>query len=82
MKHPTGLVDCNQTPIHYGELLDFTWWDQMSNESHLKCKIRKRKSGDIFEFIEDCYGRPCHFTHKLSALIWVEDDLMIIKKDE
>ena len=37
--------------------------------------------GDIFEFVEDIYGRKCHFTHRLSALNWTVDDLLIIDKN-
>ena len=82
MKEWTGLSDINCDPIYYGDLLDFTWWENFGGviELHLKCKIRKRKSGDIFEFIEDAYGRPCKFTHRLSALTWTEDDLKIIEQ--
>ena len=78
---PTGLHDADGNPIHYGELLDFIWWDfnGYEVELHLKAKIRQRKSGDIFEFVEDAYGKPCHFTHRLSALNWCEADLMVIK---
>lgn len=78
----TGINDCEGNPINYGELLEFTWWDQMSNDYYLKAKIRKRKSGDIFEFVEDEFGKKCHFTHRLSALNWTEDDLMKIKEDK
>lgn len=83
---PTNLHDSEGNPIHYGELLDFTWWSLGYSvvESHLKAKIRHRKSGDIFEFVEDEFGKPCHFTHRLSALNWCEDDLLVIepkKKD-
>lgn len=80
MKRWTGLNDTDSKPIYYGDLLDFTWWENFGGEIelHLKCKIRQRKSGDIFEFIEDSYGRPCKFTHRLSALNWIEDDLKII----
>ena len=82
MKEWTGLSDINCDPIYYGDLLDFTWWENFGGviELHLKCKIRKRKSGDIFEFVEDAYGRPCKFTHRLSALNWIEDDLKIIEQ--
>ena len=82
MKKWTGLSDINCDPIYYGDLLDFTWWENFGGEIefHLKCKIRKRKSGDIFEFVEDAYGRPCKFTHRLSALNWIEDDLKIIEQ--
>ena len=75
------LVDYKGETVHYGDLLDFTWWENFGGEIefHLKCKIRQRKSGDIFEFIEDGYGRPCKFTHRLSALNWTVDDLKIIK---
>ena len=78
----TGIVDINGNMIHYGELLDFTWWENFGGEIelHLKCKIRQRKSGDIFEFVEDAYGRPCKFTHRLTALNWIEGDLKIIKQ--
>ena len=74
----TNLHDSESTPIPYNALLDFTWWGDMSTEWHLKCRIRKRKRGDIFEFVEDCYGRKCHFTHRLSALNWTESDLLVI----
>lgn len=76
----TNIVDCNGDMIHYGQLIDFTWWDFIYGEveTHLTAKIRKRKYGDIFEFITDKYGRPTHFTHRLSALNWTSDDLLII----
>ena len=77
----TGVVDMNGNMIHYGELLDFTWWENFYGEVelHFKAKIRRRKSGDIFEFVEDRFGRPCKFTHRLSTLNWTVDDLKIIK---
>lgn len=80
----TGIHDCEGNPIHYGELLDFIWWDnwQYEVELHYKAKIRHRKSGDIFEFVENHYGKPCHFTHRLSALNWCEADLLIIKNEK
>ena len=78
----TGIVDTDGNMIHYGELLDFTWWENFYGEVelHFKAKIRRRKSGDIFEFVEDRFGRPCKFTHRLSALNWTVDDLKIIKQ--
>lgn len=81
-KKLTGLHDTEGNPIYYGQLLDFTWWENFYGEVelHLKCRIRHRKNGDIFEFIEDCYKHPCHFTHRLSALNWTIDDLLIIEE--
>ena len=78
-----ALVDSNLEPVNYGDLLDFTWWENLGGEIelHLKCKIRQRKSGDIFEFVEDAYGRPCKFTHRLSALNWTTADLLLIKSE-
>ena len=78
----TGIVDTDGNMIHYGELLDFTWWENFYGEVelHFKAKIRRRKSGDIFEFVEDRFGKPCKFTHRLSALNWTVDDLKIIKQ--
>lgn len=78
----TGIVDIDGNMIHYGELLDFTWWENFYGEVelHFKAKIRRRKSGDIFEFVEDRFGKPCKFTHRLSALNWTVDDLKIIKQ--
>lgn len=40
---------------------------------------RVRFVGDYYHFVEDAYGKPCHFTHRLSALNWCEADLMVIK---
>lgn len=78
-----ALVDGNLDPINYGDLLDFTWWENFGGEIefHFKCKIRQRKSGDIFEFVEDGDGRPCKFTHRLSALNWTPADLLLIKSE-
>ena len=83
MKEMTNVTDTEGQPIPYGVLLDFTWWGGIDgmDEYHCKCKIRKRKRGDIFEFVEDIYGRKCHFTHRLSALNWTVDDLLIIDKN-
>lgn len=50
----------------------------MCQETHLKCKIRKRKNGDIFDFVDE-RGETC-FTHKLTSLNWTENDLLIIEK--
>lgn len=79
----TNLHDENGTPIPYNALLEFTWWGGIdgTTDYYLKCRIRKRKRGDIFEFVEDCYGRKCHFTHRLSALNWAESDLLIINDE-
>jgi hypothetical protein len=76
--------DSDGTPIPYGALLDFIWWafDGTEVELHYKARIRHRKSGDIFEFVEDDNGRPCHFTHRLTELNWCEDDLLLIKEDK
>lgn len=77
---PYSDSECNKIP--YGALLDFIWWGGVdgTSEYHLKCRIRKRKRGDIFEFVEDAYGRKCHFTHRLSALNWTESDLLLIQE--
>ena len=80
-KQFTNITDRNGELIAYGQLIDFTWWDYEyggESEFHLKAKIRKRKSGDIFEFVENAYGKSCKFTHRLSALNWCESDLEII----
>lgn len=76
--------DTNLTPIPYGALLDFIWWANFYGEVelHYKARIRYRKSGDIFEFIEDYNGKPCHFTHRLTALNWCSDDLLLIETKE
>jgi len=76
--------DTDGTPIPYVALLDFIWWANFYGEVelHYKARIRHRKSGDIFEFVEDYNGRPCHFTHRLTALNWCEDDLLLIKEDK
>ena len=76
--------DSDGTPIPYGALIDFIWWafDGTEVELHYKARIRHRKSGDIFEFVEDDNGRPCHFTHRLTALNWCEADLLLIKEDK
>lgn len=80
----TNIRDCNCTPIPYNALLEFLWWGGVdgTSEYYLKCKIRKRKRGDIFEFVEDAYGKPCHFTHRLSALNWTEADLFLIDEKQ
>lgn len=85
MKKPeyTNICDRNGELIPYGAPLDFIWWAFNGNEVelHLVAKIRKRKSGDIFEFIKDYRGNDCHFTHRLSALNWCGDDLEIIQNE-
>lgn len=78
MKKFTNISDYNGKLIPYNTLLDFTWWDRMCQETHLKCKIRKRKNGDIFDFVDE-HGKTC-FTHKLTSLNWTENDLLIIEK--
>lgn len=77
----SGITDCNGDPVPYGALVDFTWWAGPGGtvELHCKAKIRNRKSGDVFEFVEDHLGRPCCFTHRLSALNWTPEDLELIK---
>jgi len=86
MKKPeyTNICDRNGELIPYGVPLDFTWWEYPGYELelHLVAKIRKRKSGDIFEFIKDYRGNDCHFTHRLSALTWCGDDLEIIQNEQ
>ena len=79
----TNVTDTEGQPIPYDVLLDFTWKEKKkrTNEYNCKCKIRKRKRGDIFEFVKDIYGRKCHFTHRLSTLNWTVDDLLIIDKN-
>lgn len=80
----TKYHDCNGDPIPYGAPLDFIWWANYYGqvELHYTAKIRKRKRGDIFEFVKDNYGRECYFTHRLTALNWTQDDLELIKDDE
>ena len=78
----TDVCDINGELIPYGAPLDFTWWAMGMGgevELHLVAKIRKRKSGDIFEFIKDDRGRDCHFTHRLTSLNWCNDDLELLK---
>ena len=77
-------VDTNLMPIPYGALLDFIWWANYYGEVelHYKARIRHRKSGDIFEFVENDDGKPCHFTHRLTAINWCSDDLLLIDKEE
>ena len=78
----TDIYDINGDRVPYNTPVDFTWWGSGWGgpvELHLIAKIRKRKSGDIFEFIKDDRGKDCHFTHRLSALNWCGDDLEIIK---
>ena len=77
----TGICDCNGELIPYGAPIDFIWWafNGSEVELHLVAKIRKRKSGDIFEFIKDDRGQDCYFTHRLTALNWSEDDLELIE---
>ena len=83
MPEYTDICDSNGELIPYGALLDFTWWAFNGNEVelHYVAKIRKRKSGDIFEFIKDHRGRDCYFTHRLTALNWCGDDLELIKEN-
>ena len=80
----TNYHDRNGKRIPYGALLDFIWWANFYGEVelHYKARIRYRKSGDIFEFIEDYNGKPCHFTHRLTALTWFSDDILLIKKEK
>lgn len=77
----SGVCDMNGELIPYGVPIDFTWWafNGSEVELHYVAKIRKRKSGDIFEFIKDDRGRDCHFTHKLTSLNWCNDDLELLK---
>ena len=79
----TNICDCNGELIPYGVPLDFTWWiyNGREVELHLVAKIRRRKSGDIFEFIKDEYGRDCFFTHRLTSLNWCPDDLELLNKN-
>ena len=84
MRNPeyTDVCDTNGELIPYGAPMDFTWWARGMGgevELHLVAKIRKRKSGDIFEFVKDDRGRDCYFTHRLTALNWSEDDLELLK---
>lgn len=77
----TGIRDCYGKPIPYGALLDFIWWARGlagEVELHYKARIRRRKGGDIFEFIEDDNGKKVHFTHRLNALCWCSDDLELL----
>ena len=79
----TNICDRNGELIPYGVPIDFTWWIYYGTEVelHLVAKIRKRKSGDIFEFIKDEHGRDCFFTHRLSSLNWCPDDLELLNED-
>lgn len=80
----TDICDINGELIPYGKPIDFTWWafnGYSEVELHLVAKIRKRKNGDIFEFIKDDRGNDCYFTHRLSALNWCGDDLEIITEN-
>ena len=73
----TGIQDINCEDIPYNTPVDFTWWSRdlwgSEVETHLKCKIRHRKTGDIFDFYEN------GFTRRLTALNWAPEDLEIIK---
>ena len=72
----SGIQDINCEDIPYNTPIDFTWWTYSrgyEEENHLKCKIRHRKTGDIFDFYEN------GFTHRLTALNWAPEDLEIIK---
>lgn len=76
----TKYCDGNGVRIPYNSLLDFTWWDKSVDgsevEHHFPCKIRRRKTGDIFDFYpRSPYGGR---THKLTALEWCEDDLLLV----
>lgn len=79
----TNICDCNGELIPYGALLDFIWWafNGSEVELHYVARIRKRKSGDIFEFIKDDRGRDCYFTHRLSAINWCGDDLELLQNE-
>lgn len=72
----TGLKDKNGKDIPYNTPIDFTWWSRDlcggEVETHFKCKIRHRKTGDIFDFYEN------GFNHRLTALNWAEDDLELL----
>ena len=80
-KEYTDICDMNGELIPYGVPLDFTWWafNGCEVELHYVAKIRKRKSGDIFEFVKDHRGKDCHFTHRLTSLNWCSDDLEILR---
>ena len=56
MKEMTNVTDTEGQPIPYGVLLDFTWWGGIdgTDEYHCKCKILKRKRGDIYEITNYC----------------------------
>ena len=72
----SGIQDINCEDIPYNTPIDFIWWTYSrgyEEEIHLKCKIRHRKTGDIFDFYEN------GFTHRLTALNWAPEDLEIIK---
>ena len=80
----TDICDINGEIVPYNVPVDFTWWAMGMGgevELHYVAIIRKRKSGDIFEFIKDHRGKDCHFTHRLTSLNWCGDDLEIIKED-
>lgn len=76
MQKLLGIKDVNGNEIPYNTPIDFTWWSRdlwgSEVETHFKCKIRHRKSGDIFDFYEN------GFTHRLTALNWDESDLELL----
>ena len=82
-KEYSNVCDMNGELIPYGVPIDFTWWAYCGTEVelHLVAKIRKRKSGDIFEFIKDEHGRDCFFTHRLTSLNWEPADLEILNEN-
>lgn len=72
-KEYTNRYDRNGERIPYGAAIDLTIWTYPGNhifakieDLHFVAKIRKCKTGDIFEFIKDDKGNDCHFTHKVS----------------
>ena len=72
----SGIQDINCEDIPYNTPIDFTWWSYSrgyEEETRLKCKIRHRKTGDVFDFYEN------GITHRLTALNWAPEDLEIIK---
>jgi hypothetical protein len=78
----TKLHDCNGKNIPYNAPIRFCWWyrglDGSEHEYFYKAKIRKRKSGDIFEFYENEDGDKIYFTHRLTAINWSEADLELL----
>lgn len=80
----SGVNDAEGRPIPYNAPIVYCWWCGFDRKHNmfLKAKIRKRKSGDIFEFFENSLGNPCLYRHRLTALKWSESDLTLIENEE